>query len=177
MDKRGRIVLTALVIGLVIGALTFIYNVEAAPKKCNNGIDDDGDGLIDYPADHGCNNKGDNNERGTLQCDNGIDDDSDTFIDYPSDTGCSSATDNTEAISNSCSDSDGGFNQIIQGTASGYANEFPYSSTDFCIINSNGSINNLLHEFWCSGTIVIETEFTCGTSGNLTGICSNGKCI
>jgi hypothetical protein len=34
----------------------------AAPKQCNNNIDDDADGLIDYPADPGCASNGDNSE-------------------------------------------------------------------------------------------------------------------
>jgi hypothetical protein len=34
----------------------------AAPKACNDGLDNDGDSLIDYPADPGCVSKGDNDE-------------------------------------------------------------------------------------------------------------------
>src|SRR5262249_13060990 len=30
--------------------------------QCGNGIDDDADGLIDYPADPGCQDRADNNE-------------------------------------------------------------------------------------------------------------------
>ncbi len=105
MNKRGRIVMTALVIGLIFGALIFIYNVEAAPKKCNNGIDDDGDGLIDYPSDPGCSSNGDNNERGTIECDNGLDSslDADILADYPNDIGCTSAFDTSE-INGVCDD-------------------------------------------------------------------------
>src|SRR5688572_26585624 len=34
----------------------------ATPAKCNNGQDDDGDSLIDYPADPGCVNLLDDTE-------------------------------------------------------------------------------------------------------------------
>lgn len=33
-----------------------------AQSQCNDGIDNDGDGFIDFPADPGCTNKGDNSE-------------------------------------------------------------------------------------------------------------------
>jgi hypothetical protein len=34
------------------------------PTECNDGIDNDGDGLIDWPADPGCTDLGDNHEGG-----------------------------------------------------------------------------------------------------------------
>jgi hypothetical protein len=52
-------------VGLVlvlIAAFVPAYVASAAPKACNDGIDNDGDSLIDYPADPGCTSKGDNNE-------------------------------------------------------------------------------------------------------------------
>ncbi|MBP6912260.1 MAG: hypothetical protein KBB88_03625, partial [Candidatus Pacebacteria bacterium] len=68
--------------------------------QCNNGIDDDGDGLIDYPADPGCTSPTDDSEWNappvTYQCNNGIDDDGDGLIDYPADPGCTSPTDDSE---------------------------------------------------------------------------------
>ena len=78
------------------------FMVFAAPKKCNNGIDDDNDGLVDYPNDPGCSSTQDNDEHSSaLVCDNGIDEtnDADTLKDYQlsgGDAGCSSATDNDE---------------------------------------------------------------------------------
>jgi hypothetical protein len=35
---------------------------SGGPAACMNGIDDDGDGLIDYPADPGCTSKKDKDE-------------------------------------------------------------------------------------------------------------------
>lgn len=41
---------------------TFVIAGPAAPKQCNDGIDNDGDGLTDYPNDPGCDSPTDNNE-------------------------------------------------------------------------------------------------------------------
>ena len=99
MDKKARIAtITALVIAISVVALI----VYAAPKKCNNGVDDDNDGLVDYPNDPGCSGLQDNTETSSaLVCDNGLDEtnDADTLADFRlsgGDAGCSSATDNNE---------------------------------------------------------------------------------
>ncbi len=91
--------------------------------QCNNGIDDDGDGLIDL-NDPGCSNSGDNDEGnpknpagffcsnssqcqtglvcsgGTCQdlseCSDGLDNDGDGKIDFPADPGCVNAADDSE---------------------------------------------------------------------------------
>ena len=66
--------------------------------SCSDGLDDDGDGLTDYPSDPGCTNALDSSERGaSYQCDNGIDDDGDGFLDFPNDPDCLGPTDETEA--------------------------------------------------------------------------------
>jgi hypothetical protein len=52
---------------------------------CADGLDNDFDGRIDYPADPGCVDAADPNERSTKQCDNGIDDDHDGKIDWRGD--------------------------------------------------------------------------------------------
>jgi cysteine-rich repeat protein len=56
--------------------------------ECQNGVDDDGDGLSDYPADPGCTSAADFLEKGTTACDDGINNDTDAWIDYPADPGC-----------------------------------------------------------------------------------------
>ena len=82
---------------------------EAA--QCGDGVDNDGDGLIDFPHDPGCTSLEDDDETddcGTSgmagpncpQCGNRIDDDGDGLIDYPMDPGCSSRADTDE--SNDC---------------------------------------------------------------------------
>jgi hypothetical protein len=77
------------------------------PTLCNNGLDDDGDGLTDFPADPGCANALDDSEKSpALVCDDGIDNDGDLAIDFPADAGCSSLLDATET-SDGPLDSDG----------------------------------------------------------------------
>ncbi len=84
---------------------------DAAPDmgglgtKCDDGIDNDGDGKTDYPADPGCVAPQADDETddcpagaGCPQCGNGIDDDGNGVTDYPNDPGCDSAADTTEVI-------------------------------------------------------------------------------
>jgi hypothetical protein len=68
-------------------------------RACSNGIDDDGDGFKDWPADIGCPNPNNNNEANLPQCNDGRDNDNNGFVDFgpgPRDPGCTSATDTTE---------------------------------------------------------------------------------
>ncbi|MFA5076206.1 MAG: FG-GAP-like repeat-containing protein [Patescibacteria group bacterium] len=69
---------------------------------CADGVDNDGDGLVDYPADPGCVDGNDGDEYNApiivppiYQCSDEIDNDSDGKIDL-TDPGCSSPTDNDE---------------------------------------------------------------------------------
>lgn len=56
---------------------------------CSNGLDDDGDGLVDHPADPGCEAAGDLDERSpSLPCDDGADQDGDGLVDFPDDPVC-----------------------------------------------------------------------------------------
>jgi hypothetical protein len=73
--------------------------LAAVPKpQCSDGIDNDGDGKTDYPADPGCTGPNDNNETDPPkpQCSDGIDNDGDGQTDYPADPGCSGPGDNDE---------------------------------------------------------------------------------
>jgi uncharacterized membrane protein len=67
---------------------------------CSDGLDNDGDGSTDFPADAGCADAG--SEREGPNCDNGIDDDGDGLVDT-ADPGCGAASDPTEATW-ACSD-------------------------------------------------------------------------
>ena len=49
-------------------------------RRCDNGIDDDGDGDSDYPADPGCASLVAPQER--TECDDGLDNDGDGAIDW-----------------------------------------------------------------------------------------------
>jgi hypothetical protein len=81
-----------------------IVTVAGGPSttQCSDGIDNDGDGKIDYPADPGCVDSNDDDETNggggpsTFQCSDLVDNDGDGAIDFPADIGCSSANDNDE---------------------------------------------------------------------------------
>jgi cysteine-rich repeat protein len=61
--------------------------------ECQNGIDDDGDGLVDHPSDPGCTSAADFLEtEASRPCDDGLDNDGDGAIDFPDDIGCSGPT-------------------------------------------------------------------------------------
>jgi hypothetical protein len=75
--------------------------------QCSDGIDNDGDGLIDLGPDPGCTSPSDNSELDNLpSCSDGLDNDGDGLTDYPDDPGCSSPTDDLEgtAAATQCSD-------------------------------------------------------------------------
>ena len=64
------------------------------PPACMDGIDNDGDGAIDFPDDLECASPTDG--EGLGQCSNGVDDDADTFADFPLDPDCTAAVDDYE---------------------------------------------------------------------------------
>jgi large repetitive protein len=70
--------------------------------QCHDGIDNNGDGTVDYPNDPSCLSASDNSEvtvcPGTScpQCGDGIDNDSDGQIDFPADSRCQSAAGTVE---------------------------------------------------------------------------------
>lgn len=71
---------------------------------CNDGVDNDGDGLTDYPDDPGCEDAFDADETDIPACADGIDNDNDGDIDFPNDTSCSSYLDDDESGPPACSD-------------------------------------------------------------------------
>jgi hypothetical protein len=65
------------------------YILVCVAAACSNGLDDDGDGLADYPADTGCFGPLDPSEKAPdIPCDDGVDNDGDTFVDFPADPDC-----------------------------------------------------------------------------------------
>ncbi len=77
-----------------------------AAAVCADGVDNDSDGLVDFPNDPGCSSAADTNEVDPTQCNDGIDNDEDGFIDL-FDKGCSISTDNDETdpvVIPACSD-------------------------------------------------------------------------
>jgi cysteine-rich repeat protein len=61
----------------------------AIEDECSNGVDDDGDGLADFPNDPGCSSATDFLEvSAALPCDDGVDNDGDGLADFPDDPAC-----------------------------------------------------------------------------------------
>jgi len=81
---------------------TFVLGGAPALAACQDGIDNDLDGLIDL-ADPGCSVSTDNTEYDPagVQCDNGADDDGDGFTDYCCPGGVTPCTD-AESLSVGC---------------------------------------------------------------------------
>jgi hypothetical protein len=71
-------------------------------RECRDGIDNDGNGLIDYPIDPGCSAPDDDREL-TPECRDGIDNDGDGLVDFPVDPGCADSNDNGE-LTPECND-------------------------------------------------------------------------
>ncbi|RLG21457.1 hypothetical protein DRN74_02765 [Candidatus Micrarchaeota archaeon] len=194
--KRGH----AIIIAFVAIALLLLVPLALSWKPkwfsrqfwrrvaCNDGIDNDGDGYTDYPADPGCKRRWDRSELNRfIECDDGIDNDGDGYIDR-SDAGCSSPRDNDESNCgdgiceggethqtcsadctppDSCSETDSGFDIWNQGSTYGYRNGNAYNNTDFCD-NSTSLI-----EYYCSGTSCSMAGVDCS---NYNATCNNGAC-
>jgi hypothetical protein len=83
------------------GNQLFVPGQPLAPA-CSDGIDNDQDGVTDYPNDTGCAFATDSSEYlppidiGPRACSDGVDNDGDELVDYPNDPGCSSFSDNKE---------------------------------------------------------------------------------
>jgi len=89
-NKKGIIIVVAL---FIMFSMTIISALH--PTQCNDGIDNDNDGLTDYPQDDGCESSRGGTE--SPQCNDGIDNDLDGKIDYLQDDGCDNQYDSTEA--------------------------------------------------------------------------------
>ena len=65
-------------------------------RSCSNGIDDDGDGFVDFPEEPGCENVRDDDESDNPECSDGIDNDGDGQIDAGNDSDCDDIYDDSE---------------------------------------------------------------------------------
>ncbi|MEO0605442.1 MAG: vWA domain-containing protein, partial [Myxococcota bacterium] len=74
--------------------IEYVEDCEGVLDGCSDGIDNDNDGLIDYPDEPGCETPFDPNETDPLVtpvCIDGQDNDSDGLVDFPADPECISA--------------------------------------------------------------------------------------
>lgn len=110
MKKHSRL-LSSLLFSVVAGVIPFValsatsassfHTTQAAnigAPECSDGVDNDGDTLIDFPDDSGCGSVNGVSEGAppSPQCSDSIDNDGDTLVDFPTDPGCSGASDNNE---------------------------------------------------------------------------------
>lgn len=159
MDKKARIATVVALVAMMVLAASAV-SAGRWTRACNDGVDNDGDGFVDYPDDSGCRKWWDRTETNpNIECDDGLDNDGDSLVDMQ-DPGCESITDNDETdgtqIPNSCSDTDGGNVISIAGTTSGYLNNQPYSNDDYCVDGSN------IMEFFCVADYESSQEQSCG---------------
>jgi PKD repeat protein len=82
----------------IVPTLRATGGAEPPPvTACSNGLDDDGDGLADFPGDPGCASTSDTSERSfALACDDGVDNDGDGLTDFPADPECGDPSDPSE---------------------------------------------------------------------------------
>jgi hypothetical protein len=69
MNKSGKaaLLVAILLVGVLAASLVMAKHsskgtTTKAKPQCSDGIDNDGDGLVDYPADPGCSSKRDKDE-------------------------------------------------------------------------------------------------------------------
>ncbi|MEN9582987.1 MAG: hypothetical protein RL641_941 [Candidatus Parcubacteria bacterium] len=137
---------------------------------CSNGIDDDGDGFVDFPADPGCASTTDPNEIDVItvaQCSDGIDNDQDGFIDYPADLDCTSPIDTSEASGYICSDGidndgDGLVDFPADPGCSGPTDQDESNVTTSCI----GSVNITPNTSWVPVTAFLNNLAATGATVN-----------
>ncbi len=78
-----------------------------APAQCADLLDNDADGLVDYPDEPGCAGPDDDDETDPdelPECADGLDNDGDGSFDFPDDAYCESAADDEEARPPQCRD-------------------------------------------------------------------------
>jgi len=81
----------------LVAAVPVLAQEPAPLTQCFDGVDNDGDGATDYPADPGCVLALDDDEFDSLtQCFDGVDNDGDGATDYLADPGCVLALDDDE---------------------------------------------------------------------------------
>ncbi len=86
-------------VGLIVDLYAYRNDLLAVVDRpdCDDGLDEDGDGLVDFPEDPGCTSASDASERSaSWVCDNGLDDDGDGLTDFPGDSGCADVYDPSE---------------------------------------------------------------------------------
>ncbi len=129
-----------------VAALFFDRVALSFVTECSDGVDNDSDGVIDYPAEPGCDAPTDSDETDPVTapaCANGVDDDLDGSTDWPDDPDCLAASDDSEA--NTCMDGldndlDGWFDFMDPDCARGPGDEIGFEPRLEC---NNGMDDDL----------------------------------
>jgi len=135
------------------------------PALCSDGIDNDGDGKIDFPNDPGCSDPADNDEANpaTLPaCSNSTDDDSDGQTDWPNDFGCSSAAGTSEVFCVGETDPTSKITtKTVTGTTTGKANDH---QPTLCSLSSSSNASDVSYALQLPVPVDTLTIDTVGSS-------------
>lgn len=150
LDNKGKFALIFSVTFVMLLAVMLVFAAPGGksgqggggPKECNDKIDNDGDGNIDWPDDAGCQNKQDDDES---NCGDNVCEGGETY------STCS--LDCTPP--DSCTDTDG-TDEYTYGSVSGYSSGSPYTYYDGCVDSDH------VAEQICSGTNPSITSIYCG---------------
>ena len=116
------------------------------PALCSDGIDNDGDGKIDYPNDPGCSDPADNDETNPATapvCGDSMDNDSDGQTDWPNDYGCSSAAGTSEVFCIGETDPTAKITtKTVTGTTMGKANDH---QPTLCSLSSSSNASDVVY--------------------------------
>lgn len=138
-----------------------------ANPQCSDGIDNDADTFVDYPADPGCTSATDFQE--FAECSDGADNDADMLSDFPADPGCRTPADMSEQdmFDNQCgdgidNDGDGAIDWPTDTLCSWYTDTTEANQCGDGIDNdSDGRIDYPLDTGCSSTTDNNETNFLC----------------
>jgi hypothetical protein len=154
-------------------------NKKCVPAACSDGIDNNGDGKIDYPLDPGCTSPSDNTEDTVCPgvncpvCADGTDNDSDTHVDYAADMSCWAASGNSEAFCNGV-ETDRAVNiytSIMTGTTTGLHSDI---ATESCQNNASG--NDVAFALQLPVSVATLTLDTSGSSFDTVLSLRNSAC-
>ena len=98
--EAGNVTISAR-LGNLVGATSLTIFSAPPVGNCEDGIDNDADGFVDYPADPGCGGTG-TWAKESPQCQDGVDNDGDLAVDFPADASCSDPTDDSESGGSGC---------------------------------------------------------------------------
>jgi len=145
---------------------------QSSIAQCSDGIDNDGDGAVDFPNDFSCSSATDDDETNPkAQCQDGIDNDGDGLTDL-FDPGCFGRQDNDESNAAAF---------VACSTSSQCAGNNGYTGASFCQGNSIyrnyqtwTCVNPGAANSYCAPTTTVpQLQNTCAPNQ----ACNNGTCV